>query len=81
MHDFPTDYFAENMERPCCNESEEHDEKDENEVAFLRARIVEAAREGDTPQIKYLLGISAAKRLLSAYDEVTAVTPWPSSTR
>ncbi|CAM9968881.1 unnamed protein product, partial [Pylaiella littoralis] len=57
------------MERPCCNESEEHDEKDEKEVAFLRARIVEAAREGDTPQIKYLLGISAAKRLLSAYDE------------
>lgn len=58
------------MERP-CNGDEGYDDKDEKEVAFLRARIVEAAREGDTPEIKYLVGISAAKRLLSAYDEVT----------
>lgn len=41
------------------------------QVAFLRARIIEAAREGDKPEIKYLVGISAAKRLLAAFDEVT----------
>lgn len=46
------------------------DEDDAKEVAFLRARIVEAAREGDTPEIQYLVGISAAKRLLTASDEV-----------
>lgn len=46
------------------------DEDDAKKVAFLRARIVEAAREGDTPEIKYLVGVSAAKRLLTAFDEV-----------
>lgn len=48
----------------------ESDEDDAKQVAFLRARIVEAAREGDTPEIQYLVGISAAKRLLTAFDEV-----------
>lgn len=71
--------FAEDMERT-CNDSEGHDDEDEKEVAFLRARIVEAAREGDTPEIKYLVGISAAKRLLAARDEVTAAS-WSSTLR
>lgn len=49
------------------------DEDDARQVAFLRARIVEAAREGDKPEIKYLVGISVAKRLLAAFDEVSNV--------
>lgn len=46
------------------------DEDDAKQMAFLRARIVEATREGDIPEIKYLVGISAAARLLTASDEV-----------
>ncbi|CAM9826509.1 unnamed protein product [Ectocarpus fasciculatus] len=60
------------MERICRNGSnveESNDDEDAKHVAFLRARVVEAAREGDTPEIKYLMGITAAKRLLAATDE------------
>lgn len=58
------------MEHTCRRDSEENDDKDERQVAFLRARMVEATREGDTPEVNYLVGISSASRLLSAVDEV-----------
>ncbi|CAM9384053.1 unnamed protein product, partial [Hapterophycus canaliculatus] len=54
---------------PTWTETEENRDKDEKQVAFLRARMVEAAREGDSPEVNYLVGISSASRLLSAVDE------------
>lgn len=55
----------------------QHDDDDDNndnakEVLFLRAKIVEVAREGDTLEMKYLMSISAANQLLAAVDEVNS---------
>lgn len=58
------------MEPTRRGDAEENDDEDERQVAFLRARMVEAAREGDTPEVNYLVGISSASRLLPAVDEV-----------
>ncbi|CAM9913340.1 unnamed protein product, partial [Scytosiphon promiscuus] len=58
-------------ERTCRGDTEENGDRDERQLAFLRARIVEAAREGDTPEVNYLVGISSASRLLSAVDETS----------
>lgn len=48
----------------------ENDDEHAQEVLFLRAKIIEAVREGDTVEMKYLMRLSIAKKLLGAFDKV-----------
>lgn len=48
----------------------ENDDEHGREVLFLRAKILEVAREGDTLEMKYLMRLSNAKKLLGAFDKV-----------
>lgn len=44
------------------------------EFLFLQEKVLEVAREGDTKEMRYLMGISAAQRLLGAHDQVLWVS-------
>lgn len=48
----------------------ENDDEHGQEVLFLRAKVIEAAREGNTVEMKYLMRLSIAKKLLGAFDKV-----------
>lgn len=59
------------MSRDCENNNNESDgNNDEKEALFLREKIVEVVREGDTAEMEYLLGVSIARKLLTAVDKV-----------
>lgn len=56
----------------CQNKNDDgsDDNNPEKEALFLREKIVEVAREGDTLEMEYLLGVSIARKLLTAVDKV-----------
>lgn len=61
------------MPGDCQNNTDDKDKDDNNdeqEALFLREKIVEVAREGDTSEMEYLLGVSIARKLLTAVDKV-----------
>lgn len=61
------------MPRDCQSSTDDKDQdgnNDEQEALFLREKIVEVAREGDTSEMEYLLGVSIARKLLTAVDKV-----------
>lgn len=49
---------------------DEDDNDDTREVLFLREKAVEVVRDGYTSEVKYLMSIRAAKKLLAAVDKV-----------
>lgn len=57
--------------RDCQNNTDDNKGNDEQEALFLREKIVEVAREGDTAEMEYLLGVSIARKLLTAVDKVS----------
>lgn len=59
------------MPRDCQSNTDDKDGNDEQEALFLREKIVEVAREGDSSEMEYLLGVSIARKLLTAVDKVS----------
>ena len=66
------DHLQEMPRRDCQINTDDKDGNDEQEALFLREKIVEVAREGDTSEMEYLLGVSIARKLLTAVDKVSS---------
>lgn len=52
-----------------CDYRSTGDHDDKKEVLYLREKIVEAVREGDTQDASYLLGLSVGRKLVPAYEK------------
>lgn len=57
------------------------DHEDNKEVLYLREKIIEAIRERDAQDARYLLGLSVARKLVPAFEKArqtheTHYAPW-----
>lgn len=55
-------------EHECLDDSyTDEEESASNGLLYLRAKAIEVAREGDTPEMAYLMRNRCAKKFLKAY--------------